>query len=182
MMETRRIWAECGPFVLGISRKWNTDPLHLSGNTTFKQQLALLSLPEKFPRILTRTSNPHTHLTRVILSGLKCTTNFAYRPSKHTNTFTGLRPRAWGLITRLMARSTCSCSLISSITFNQMMETRRIWAECGPFVFGIPWKWNTSILFIFCGNTRDQAAACFAFSSTKVSKNPSLNLQTLIRI
>ena len=55
------------------------------------------SFQESNPELI----KPHTHLTRFILSGLKCTTDFAYRPSKHTYTLSVSRPRAWGLITWL---------------------------------------------------------------------------------
>ena len=66
-------------------------------------------------------TKPHTHLTRFIFSGLKCTTDFAYRPSKHTETLTALRPRASGLINWLK-KDQRAVAFDRSITFSQMMD------------------------------------------------------------
>ena len=138
------------------------------------------SCPKVFRNPTSELTSPHTHLTRTIMSGFKCTTDFAYRPSKHTETLTALRPWASGLIARLKARSNCVWSLV--LPFSQTMIALKF-EQNADFSHSDYWKSVQNGSFIFLGNTRDQASACFCLLlPKKFSGIRHPNLQVLIRI
>ena len=118
-------------------------------------------LPKKFPESVARTvTKPHTHLTRFILSGLKCTTDFAYRPSERTETLSALRPRASGLIDRLKARSNCVWSLV--LPFSQTMIALKFEqnADFRIRITGNPCKTAPSSFWVILEIKRQLAFAC----------------------
>ena len=167
-------------FVSGISWKFGhfSAPFQLLGNTTFKQ-LCLLSLYQKFPRILSPNCNKTSYASNSVYlarnADIQQTTLIGYPITNCT--YLGPCPRTWGLIIWLKARSTCS--LIVVLPLNQTMENRAgnraenraVCSSCQAFLGNLD---TFRLLSNFWVILRSSSCACSLF--TKSFQNPEPEL------